>query len=190
MKSDSSGFIKLMLILSKLLASLEDKFFITKINLATEDLLESYILLRKESNVAQYKEAYTRFSFVGGKLLDILDCLEHANALKTSYPLLVIEKYLFEIRLNILSTHHESKQTLSSREQSVDFFQKDKPRLSSNKEKILNFIKQSNSIRTKDIIGEFSSLSERTVKRSLKELITEGLVRKKEENKAVYYFTS
>jgi Fe2+ or Zn2+ uptake regulation protein len=60
-------------------------------------------------------------------------------------------------------------------------------RESSNKERIFNFIKHSPNSRTKDIIEEFNILSERTVKRNLKDLATEGLVRKFAKNKGVYY---
>ena len=58
---------------------------------------------------------------------------------------------------------------------------------SSNKERIFNFIKRSPNSRTKEIIDEFNILSERTVKRNLKELTTEGLVRKLAKDKGVYY---
>jgi hypothetical protein len=55
-------------------------------------------------------------------------------------------------------------------------------------EKILEFVKQAPDCRPKDIIGEFSALSQRTVKRSLKELSDAGLIVKKTaEDKAVYY---
>ena len=57
----------------------------------------------------------------------------------------------------------------------------------SNKDKILSLIKRRNKIRAKDIIGEFNDISDRTVKRTLKDLADNGLIRKEEINKAVYY---
>ena len=62
--------------------------------------------------------------------------------------------------------------------------------LSGNKQKILNYIKRSPNSRTRDIIYEFSVLSERTVKRNLKELVGEGLVKKFSKDNAVYYQTT
>jgi hypothetical protein len=54
--------------------------------------------------------------------------------------------------------------------------------------KILEFVKRVPECRPKDIIGEFSALSQRTVKRSIKELSESGLIVKKTtEDKAVYY---
>ena len=61
------------------------------------------------------------------------------------------------------------------------------PRLTENQERILGFIRQSEVARAKDIIDEFSVLSERTVKRNLKELMSSGLVQKRLENRAVFY---
>lgn len=58
-------------------------------------------------------------------------------------------------------------------------------------EKILEFVRRVPDCRPKDIIGEFSALSQRTVKRSLKELSEMGLIVKKTtEDKAVYYSAS
>lgn len=60
-------------------------------------------------------------------------------------------------------------------------------KLNQSKRKILDFIRSSPGIRTKDIIHEFNALSDRTVKRNLMELLQTGLVQKRIENKAVYY---
>lgn len=62
------------------------------------------------------------------------------------------------------------------------------PQKNSNQDKILDFVRRVPDCRPKDIIGEFSALSQRTVKRSLKELSEAGLIIKKTtEDKAVYY---
>jgi len=57
----------------------------------------------------------------------------------------------------------------------------------SNKEQIFNYIKKTPDIRTKEIMSEFSALSGRTVKRSLKELTDEGFLKKRSDGAAVYY---
>ncbi|MBI4160729.1 MAG: winged helix-turn-helix domain-containing protein [Candidatus Yanofskybacteria bacterium] len=56
-----------------------------------------------------------------------------------------------------------------------------------NKEQIFNYIKKTPDIRTKEIMSEFSALSGRTVKRSLKELTDEGFLKKRSDGAAVYY---
>ncbi len=60
--------------------------------------------------------------------------------------------------------------------------------MSKNKEAILNFIRRTQRARAKDIVDSFHGLSQRTVKRNLKELIMSGRVQKRSEHKAVYYF--
>ena len=57
----------------------------------------------------------------------------------------------------------------------------------SNKEQIFNYIKKTPDIRTKEIMSEFSALSGRTVKRSLKELTDGGFLKKRSDGAAVYY---
>jgi len=64
--------------------------------------------------------------------------------------------------------------------------QKPSSKLNQNKKKILTFIKQSPA-RTKDIVYEFGVLSSRTVKRSLRELIEAGLVKKETRDRGVIY---
>ena len=64
----------------------------------------------------------------------------------------------------------------------------DKPaKLNQSKLKILNFIKSYPDTRAKDIINEFSALSDRTVKRNLTELLKMRMIKKRVDNKATYY---
>lgn len=60
--------------------------------------------------------------------------------------------------------------------------------ISKNKEAILDFIRHTPRARARDIVDGFHELSERTVRRNLRELIESGLVQKRSEQKAVYYF--
>lgn len=60
-------------------------------------------------------------------------------------------------------------------------------KLSENQEKILDFVRREPDCRTKDVVSQFSALSERTVKRGLKELSNEGKIIKRSEGVAVYY---
>lgn len=62
--------------------------------------------------------------------------------------------------------------------------------LTPSKKKILEYIKSYPNTRTKDIIYEFNALSGRSVKRNLMDLLRSGLVRKRVDNKAVYYYAS
>lgn len=59
--------------------------------------------------------------------------------------------------------------------------------LTDTKKRILDFIRQRPEVRTKDLIEEFSSISGRTIKRNLKELVMSGELTKRAEHKAVFY---
>lgn len=58
---------------------------------------------------------------------------------------------------------------------------------SGNKDRILEFVRRAPARRAKEIIDEFSVLSPRTVKRSLRQLSRDGFIIKRLENRAVYY---
>jgi len=60
-------------------------------------------------------------------------------------------------------------------------------KLTKTQESILEFVRQEPDCRTKDVISQFSALSQRTIKRGLKELSEEGRIIKKSDGVAVYY---
>jgi len=67
--------------------------------------------------------------------------------------------------------------------------EKDK-KIEGNRQKILDFVRRFPNTRTKEVIDEFNVLSVRTVKRSLKGLVDDGLLQKRIEANAVFYFPS
>jgi len=62
-----------------------------------------------------------------------------------------------------------------------------KGKLTKTQEQILEFVRKEPDCRTKDVMTQFSVLSQRTVKRGLKELSEEGRIAKRIERGAVYY---
>ena len=131
--------------------------------------------------------------------LDYLEYLEHDSKSDTT-PLLLAQKNLLKFKLHVLKRNQvvkpernkvEDKATNVS-EIGLKPILKHKTvrsalKLDSNKEKIFNFIKKFPDARTKEIIDEFNALSDRTVKRNLKELIDEGFLKKKSEGGAMCY---
>lgn len=59
--------------------------------------------------------------------------------------------------------------------------------LSETQNKILEFVRSEPDCRTKDVITQFNALSQRTIKRSLKELNEGGRIVKRFDGAAVYY---
>lgn len=161
----------------------------------SKDFAKSQDIVQHKIYVAQYPVLKDLLNTVDN-LLEFLDYLEHSKPASTT-PLLYARKNILSFKLDLVKLRHQPV--------SVAFKQKEnrprklptsqvgnKPRNlkeSSNKEKIFNFIKRSPNSRTKEIVEEFSILSERTVKRNLKELTEEGLLRKWSKDNGVYYST-
>ncbi len=125
-------------------------------------------------------------------LLELLDYLEHSKSVSIT-PLLYARKNILNFKLDLVRLYYQSIRSTHKQKENkaVVLVPKNVPskklKESSNKERIFDFIKRSPNSRTKEIIGEFNILSERTVKRNLKELTTEGLIRKWSKDNGVYY---
>lgn len=157
----------------------------------SKDFVKSNNIVQHENHVAQYYSFIELKNAIDG-LLELLDYLEHYKTVSTT-PLLYARRNLLDFKLNLIRLHHRPVQPAPKPIENkpvapaVKNFKPRNLRESSNKERIFNFIKRSPNSRTKEIIEEFNILSERTVKRNLKELTTEGLVRKLAKDNGVYY---
>ena len=204
------NFINTVIFVSRIFSGLKDKFLARKLYNKLSDFIAAYIAQRGFSNINVAKSGYivqhrdvAQYSQLDIKvatdsLLDLLDYLEHSKAVVAT-PLSYARRSLFALKLQLIriqpKQHIVKKERaasraapkinlrpeLRSREKEIN--------LSGNKEKILNYIKRSPDSRTKDIIYEFSVLSGRTVKRNLKELVDDGLLKKVSKDKAIYYHT-
>ena len=189
------NFTNSIIFLVKLFAGLKDKFLAQKLYDKTSGFIAGYIKLSKskgDNEAVSHNLAFVELKNSIDGLLELLDYLEHYKTVSTT-PLLYARRNLLDFKLNLVRLHHEPFQPAPKPKENkpttpaVKSFQPRNLRESSNKERIFNFIKRSPNSRTKEIISEFSILSERTVKRNLKELASEGLVRKFAKDKGVYY---
>ena len=158
-----------------------------------------------EDNVAQ---CYTANNLLNNieEFLEFVDYLKHVNVITISTPpLLELLRSSLNLKLSLLKIIRTSTLCLNNRDNdrklqnliSKPYNQTKKNQSigrnsgeykpNSSQEKILNYIKNYPNKRTKDIIYEFSSFSDRTVKRNLTELVRAGLINRKTENKAAYY---
>ena len=190
------NLINSIIFLIKLFVGLKDKFLAQKLYDKLSGLISGYIEFSRLNRTegTSHNVAVKDLLNTTNNLLEFIDYLEHLK-LVAPIPLLYSRRNLLEFKFGLIKL---SKQFISSdskeKENKPVSFPKIKTtrsdvelKESSNKEKILNFIKRSPNSRTKKIIEEFSILSERTVKRNLKELIDEGFVHKLTKDKGVYY---
>ena len=167
--------------ISELFASVREPFYRNKLRNFFDNFLSAAFHMQAGDSVAQSSTSQ-RLRYSLEMLSDLLNDLDHLGLARLT-PLLAAQKSILEYLANVQTV---KKETNIPKEQKIPPASPSKP-LSVNQEKIFNFIRTTPNVRTKDIIDEFRSLSERTVKRSLKELTQSGLIRKRAENKAVYY---
>jgi len=191
------NFISSIIFLVKLFAGLKDKFLAQKLYDKISGFIAGHVKffgLRGGGveSVSHNVVLKDLLNSVDG-ILELLDYLEHSKVVSTS-PLLYARRNLLDFKLNLIKLHQHQPTRLALKpkeDKPITFVSKNvKPKNSkenSNKEKIFSFIKHSPNSRTKEIVEEFSILSERTVKRNLKELIVGGLIRKWAKDNAVYY---
>lgn len=190
------NFINSIVFLVKLFAGLKDKFLAQKLYDKISAFIACYVKLYSlegdEAKSMSHNVCLIELKNTLNGLLELLDYLEHSKSVSTT-PLLYARRNLLDFKLNLIKSYREPIQPESKpKENKPSVFvpkniQPKNLKESSNKERIFNFIKHSPNSRTKDIIGEFNVLSERTVKRNLKELTTEGFVRKWAKDNGVYY---
>ncbi len=190
------NFINSLIFLVKLFSGLKDKFLAQKLYDKISGFSAGYIKLfnsrGEENETTSHNVVGIEFKNSINTLLELLDYLEHSKSVSVT-PLLYARKNLLNLKLEMVKLHQESVRIIPKPKESKPpaFVPKNtQPRSlkeSSNKERIFNFIKRSPNSRTKEIIEEFSILSERTVKRNLKELTTQGRVRKFAKDSGVYY---
>lgn len=194
MEERTKNFINTVIFVSRIFSDLKDKFLARKLYDKLSDFISTYALPPRD-NVAQYQyvaQYYHQLKITTDSLLELLDYLEHSKMVAVT-PLLYARRSLFAFKLQLIRIQPESNPPAGGVEKESKAVSPDMPKikkeinLSGNKQKILNYIKRSPDSRTKDIIYEFSVLSERTVKRNLKELVSEGLVKKSSKDKAVKY---
>ncbi len=200
-ETDYKKFVNAVVALSRLFYLLEDKFLAQKLYKKLNDFIIGYIKFSAQTtNVAQSVPDKELLSAINS-LLEFSEYLEHYKTIN-HIPLLLAQRRLLFVKLDLIKLTNKTKLVKPELKEelrkiaSEDLIKpsvininsdNDDARLSVNKEKIIRFIKKSPSVRTKDIIEEFSILSARTVKRNLSELIQEGFLRKSTKDKAVFY---
>ena len=192
------NFTNSVIFLVKLFAGLKDKFLAQKLYDKISGFIAGYIKLFSskgeniESDGTSHNIKLRSLLNSLDSLLELLDYLEHLKFVLTT-PLLYARRNLLDFKLNLIKLHYQPIKLVPKPKENKPLVSVSKNthpknlKESSNKERIFDFIKHSPNSRTKEIIEEFNILSERTVKRNLKELTSEGLVRKFAKDKGVYY---
>ena len=166
----------------------------------SENLAKSYINFEKGMGESCVINRDSLISVIN-EIADLCDYVEHLKLSPIS-PLLVLRKNVLLLKLQVLKQGKKNSDTMMAPEKKKAeprksaivsdpalIREKDK-KIEGNRQKILDFVRRFPNTRTKEVIDEFNVLSVRTVKRSLKGLVDDGLLQKRIEANAVFYFPS
>jgi len=183
-----NNFIRTIILLAKLNNLIRDKFFYDKLGEKISELTASYI---------EHNGSFEKISVNIDSILEMMDSLRYLNLARVSPLFLQVQKNLLILKLQAKKSKNKfpvyepksiGSPTLDLQKGRTSVTRKKSLELNQSKKKILEFIRSYPNIRTKDIITEFNALSDRTVKRNLTDLLRTGLVKKRVDNKAVYYY--
>lgn len=176
------SFTHSLVFISQLAVNCHDSFFSKKLFSHLEKYILSYLRFMNQQDSAKKEEFFVILNI----LSDVLEDIKHLK-LAALEPILKTQKSLLQVKLKLLKLPKipEIEEAVSQEKIPLNKLSF----LSPSEQKILSFVRRSQHARARDIIDELGSLSERTVKRSIKGLLNSGLLSKHQEDKAVYYTT-
>jgi len=183
--------------------SVADLFFKNRLNKEIETVLEKYIKFQARLS-EEVKLEFVKSLKDLEKVLQEIAYLEKGDAIQLALSHEQVLQYLHNFLREIRNKKQESAETevaikpiesvprqqviiQPSAARPVQKLHKIRKNLNETQEKILEFVRRVPDRRTKDVINQFSALSQRTIKRGLKELNKEGRIIKRIESGAVYY---
>ena len=182
MNEQFKNYVLALIATARATAGMQDSFVLRKCNQKLVGVAESYYrYLQQPSEMER-----TALTMQLGSLLDLLDYLEHlkgANVLLVAYAKRTVLRFRSLVPVVVPQKKRQPQPEAVPAESTPV-----PAKLSENKQKILTYIKRAPA-RAKDIVDEFSVLSSRTVKRSLSELMQAGLVKRKVEDRGVFYIS-
>ncbi len=186
-------FVTAVILGAKLISRISDAFFAAKVRAVFTRFVEQFaISQRGQPNVAQYNLLEQEVKTTDTMLM-LIDDIEYLK-FSSPAPLLSARCAFLRYKAYLLMAesaappvgHSLAKQDRSQKEVSPV------PLVSSgalggSKERILAFIQRSSKVRVRDVIREFTTLSGRTIKRNLKDLIAAELLKRVIVGNVVYY---
>lgn len=184
-ESSHEPLIRLSAALFAVHHSLTDQFFADRFGRRLDRFLESYLYWKIISD----SPAKAEHARMAEAISEAIEEFSHLG-ISSEICLAAAQQQLLRYKLFLLK-HRPTASVPTEKFESAGLPVKEaKPKikkLNPTSEKIVSFVRSAPRVRTKDIIDQFSAMSERTVKRSLKELTKRGLLRKILENRASYY---
>ena len=161
----------------------------TKIQQNVHNLLISFTSFRQnyekveENNAVEYQNIKNKID----NLVDLLEILEDSEKIKSATSLPAVKNLLF-FKLFLLNSYSSQKQSNLKEEADRAIKPLKNNNLNGLAKKIFEFIKTSEQPPDNKILfGSFSKASTRTIRRHIKDLISEGEIKRHQRGKTVTY---
>jgi len=185
-------FVRMMTPLFHAQQSVADLFFKNRLNKEIEHAIDKHIQ-HQASPSKESRDEYIRALKDLYKVLQEIIYLEKGDAIQLAFSQEQVLRCLYDF----LQDARVGKQTPVKTEVAEVVIKtvapvikktiQNRSKLSETQNNILEFVRREPDCRTKDVIGQFSALSQRTIKRGLKELNEGGWIIKRSDGVAVYY---
>jgi|SRR3989344_3004069 len=202
-------FVRMMTPLFHAQQSVADLFFKNRLNKEIEHAIDKHIQ-HQASPSKESRDEYIRALKDLYKVLQEIIYLEKGDAIQLAFSQEQVLRCLYDFLQDartIKQTPTKTEAVVSTRggpasgwnaepaprpvisasESVVQKSFRNKGKLTETQNNILEFVRREPDCRTKDVIGQFSALSQRTIKRGLKELNEGGWIIKRSDGVAVYY---
>lgn len=188
-------FVQMMTPLFQAQQSVVDLFFKKRLNEEIEQVIDKHIYYWAHSSEESQLE-YIRVLKDLDKVLQEIIYLEKGDTISLAVAREQVLQYLCNLLKEIRMSKQISVETEVVPNKPVVVVQKPvrikslsvrAGKLTKTQESILEFVRREPDCRTKDVINQFNVLSQRTIKRVLKELNEDGRIVKRLDGIAVYY---
>jgi hypothetical protein len=172
-----------------------DEFFVKILDYKLRDFTNAFVRVSNSPSGHNAAQDNPRLRAIDS-LLELLSQLEHLN-IGDHLRLLTCREFLLKAKLSVIrepnrvSAKQENAETalppeVPFRSKAMRFPERTK-KANQVREEVLKFIQFNHQARTKDITNQFSAISYRTILRSLKELVNQGVITRQSEGKNVQY---
>jgi uncharacterized membrane protein len=193
-------FLQMITPLFQAQQSVMDLFFKNRLSSEAQNVLEEHVQYYSAPSSKESRQKYIRTLRDMGKILEEIIYLRKGDAVLLAVAQERVLSYLLNFLKEIKNIKEGSEQvevvakppepvprSVVLGTPDIRRPSRNKNKLTETQQKILDYVRREPNCRTKDVINQFSALSERTIKRGLKELNEEGKIVKRFEGVAVYY---
>ena len=189
-------FVRTIVILARVQDKIKDEFYARKFYFKMEELMLEFLAgNNSEGDVAQYIKDKNLFRVIDSTL-ELVDICDYAKV--TDSPVILLAKKClldFKLKLFAVCDAEESldKGIVGPKAKPTPLIRANEPRPekarygNANNDVILRCLAEVSQARSRDLVEKVGTMSERTIMRHLKDMVSIGLVDKFEKDRSIFY---